>query len=330
MASDPHIFVFIGNDEFAIRKRVAKFDSLFSDPTSAGMNTSRLDARQVSENDLNNAVGAMPFLAPRRLVVLEAPSKKYSGIEGHKKFSAFLETVPPSTVLALVEIEDLKEREVPNHWLVKWVAKHPEIAASESFFLPKQREMPAWIISEARRQGGQIEPAAAARLAEMVGEDPRQAAQEITKLLTYVNFAHPIGLEDVEAVSVTSAGADVFDLVDALGSQDGRKAQKLLRRLLDERDAFELFALVVRQFRLLLVAREVLDEGGSLPDVTAALGQHPFVAEKVFGQARRFSLPSLKSIYHHLLVMDEAAKTGAMNLDLSLETFVVELTRAAR
>ncbi len=326
--SNPHIYVFLGNDEFAIRKRVAKFDSIFNDPTSAGMNTSRLDARTVSENELNNAVGALPFLAAQRLVVLDAPSKKHTGLDGHKKFVAFLENVPPSTLLVLVDVDEIKERDIPNHWLVKWASKNPEIAKSESFLLPKQREMPGWIAAEAKRQGGQIEPAAAARLAEMVGEDPRQAAQEITKLLTYVNFAHAIGIEDVEAVSITSAGADVFELVDALGSQNGRLAQKLLRRLLDERDAFELFGLVLRQFRLLLQAREVMDEGGNLPEVTAALGQHPFVAEKIFGQARRFSMDSLRGIYRRLLVMDESAKTGVMTLDLSLETFVVELTRA--
>ena len=325
--SNPHIYVFLGNDEFAIRKRVAKFDSIFNDPTSAGMNTSRLDARTVSENELNNAVGALPFLAAQRLEVLDAPSKKHTGLEGHKKFVAFLENVPPSTLLILVDIDEIKERDIPNHWLAKWAAKNPEIAKSESFLLPKQREMPGWIAAEAKRHGGQIEPAAAARLAEMIGEDPRQAAQEITKLLTYVNFAHAIGIEDVEAVSITSAGADVFELVDALGSQNGRLAQKLLRRLLDERDAFELFGLVLRQFRLLLQAREVMDEGGNLPEVTAALGQHPFVAEKIFGQARRFSMDSLRGIYRHLLVMDESAKTGVMTLDLSLETFVVELTR---
>jgi DNA polymerase III subunit delta len=325
--SNPHIYIFLGNDDYAIRKRVATFDSIFADPTSADMNTSKLDARAVSENDLNNAIGSMPFLASQRLVVLDAVSKKYTGLVGHKKFIEFLETVPPSTLLALVEVDDIKEREIPNHWLVKWAAKNGDRAKSESFLLPKQREMPGWIIAEAKRQGGQIEPAAAARLAEMVGEDPRQAAQEITKLLTYVNFAHAIGIEDVEAVSITSAGADVFELVDALGTRNGRQAQKLLRQLLDERDAFELFGMVVRQFRLLLVARDVIEEGGGLREVTAALGQHPFVAEKVFSQARRFEMESLRGIYRHLLVMDESAKTGVMSLDLALETFVVELTR---
>jgi len=326
MTDSAHIFFYYGNDEFAIRKQAEKFGAMFSDPTTAGMNSSRLDARSVSENELGNAVGAMPFLAPQRLVILENISKKYTGLDGHKKFVAFLETVPPSTKLVLVDAEEIKERDVPNHWLVKWTLKNAEKAKSQGFMLPRQREMPGWIIAEVKRQGGQIEPAAAARLAEMTGEEPRQAAQEITKLLTYVNFAHAIGIEDVEAVSIVTAGVDIFDLVDALGTQNGKLAQKLFHRLMEDKDAFEIFGMVVRQFRLLTIARDVIDEGGSLQDATQALGMHPFVAEKAYKQARAFSMETLESIYHRLLTMDEAAKTGVMPLDLALDTLIVELT----
>lgn len=322
-----HIHYYFGNDEYAIRQQADKFGKMFSDPTTAEMNTSRLDARQASENDLNNAVGAMPFLAAQRLVVLENVSKRYTGQEGHKKFTAFLETIPPSTKLVIIDPEEVKERDIPNHWMVKWAAKHVETAEAKAFLLPRQREMPGWIVAEAKRQGGSIEPAAAARLAEMTGENTRQAAQEITKLLTYVNYAHPIGLEDVEAVSIVTASSDVFDLVDALGARDGRKSQKLLHRLLEDKDAFELFGMVIRQFRLLTIAREVMEESGTLEEAAAALGTHPFVAEKAWNQARKFNMETLTSIYRRLLVMDEAAKTGIMPLDLALDTFIVELTR---
>src|SRR5436309_4750613 len=111
MADSPHIFFYYGNDEFALRKQGEKFGaSMFSDPTTADMNTSRLDARTVNENELNKAIGAMPFLAPQRLVLLENVSKKYAGQEGHKKFVAFLETVPESTRLVLIDPEEIKDR----------------------------------------------------------------------------------------------------------------------------------------------------------------------------------------------------------------------------
>ena len=145
--------------------------------------------------------------------------------------------------------------------------------------------MPGWIVGEARRQGGAIEPGAASRLAEMTGDDTRQAAQEITKLLTYVNFAHPVGIEDVEAVSIVTASVDIFELVDAISLQNGKQAQRLFHRLLEDKDAFEIFGLVVRQFRLLILARDVLDDGGTLQEAAHAIGGHPFVAENAWRDA---------------------------------------------
>ena len=70
----PNLYFLFGNDEFAISRKLKDFDSDFTDPTSADMNTARLDARSMSENDLNNAVNAMPFLAKRRLVLMANPS----------------------------------------------------------------------------------------------------------------------------------------------------------------------------------------------------------------------------------------------------------------
>ena len=185
--------------------------------------------------------------------------------------------------------------------------------------------MSGWIVNEAKAQGGGIETQAAARLAEMVGEHNRQAAQEITKLLTYVKYERPITLADVEQVSIVTAQASVFALVDALATGNGQQAQGLLRRLLEDEDAFALWGMVIRQFRLLILAREILDQRGTLQDAQRQIHEAPYSVEKAYKQAGRFSMIALEAIYRRLLRMDEAAKTGEMPLDLSLEMFVVEL-----
>ena len=159
----------------------------------------------------------------------------------------------------------------------------------------------------------------------MVGADTRQAAQEISKLLAYVNWARPIKVADVEAVSIVTAEPDIFAMVDALASGNGKSAQKLLHRLLENEDAFSVWGMVVRQFRLLLLAREVIDHAADSVK-WSSIGRSQFVAGKVFSQAKRFSLPALEKIYHKLLEIDEAAKTSQVTLDLAMETLVVELT----
>ncbi len=318
-----NIIFLYGNDEFAITRRLAEFGSTFTNSSSMDMNTARLDARTMSEDELNNAVNSMPFLANQRLVLLANPSARYSKAEARKKFLEFIEKIPNST--RLVIYESVEPRDVEKHWLNKWAGKS-KLSQTQAFMLPRLKDMSSWILNETINQSGQMEKAAADKLVEMVGADTRQAAQEISKLLAYVNWVRPIQVADVEAVSIVTAEPDIFAMVDALALGNGKSAQKLLHRLLENEDAFSVWGMVVRQFRLLLLAREVIESRGGQREVEQALGVHSFVAEKVFSQAKRFSLPALEKIYHKLLEIDEAAKSSQITLDLAMETLVVELT----
>ncbi len=346
MPETPLVLLLHGNDEFAISAHVEKLCAGLGDPATAGMNIARFDGRlSLDFEALNSAVNAAPFLAPRRVTVIAHPgsafqarSKKESDAiesgnmqpesssqlpESRKRFLALLENAPPTTIIALVESDELK----PDHWLLKWVSKAGGRAGVHVYNLPKRWDMPRWIESEAKKQGGRIDPDAAARLSEMVGEEPRIAAQEITKLLTYVNFERPIRLLDVEKVSIANAQASIFELVDALGQKEGKKAQSIFHRLLEDEEAMALWGMVIRQFRLLLQAREMLDERATIPEIQKALGLHEFVVQKVCNQARHFSMPTLESIYHKLLEIDEGAKTSRVPLDLALDTLIVELSQ---
>jgi DNA polymerase-3 subunit delta len=321
----PNVYFLFGNDEFAISRKLKDFESDFSDPTSAEMNSARLDARSMSENDLNNAVNAMPFLAKRRLVLLTNPSAKYNNPSIRKKFFEFLEKAPETARLVLYE--SVEPKEADKHWLNKWAEKNSKLIQTKAFMLPRLKDMTGWIVNETRNQGGQIEPHAAETLKDMVGVDTRQAGMEIAKLLAYVNWARPVTSQDVEAVCIVTSQQSIFDFVDALSNGNGKSAQHLLHRLLETEDPFSLWGMVVRQFRLLIQAREILDGRGNQNDVARALGVHPFVAEKVTQQAGRFSIESLEHIYHKLLSIDEGVKTSQITLDLAMDTLVVELTR---
>jgi DNA polymerase-3 subunit delta len=255
--------------------------------------------------------------------VLAHPASAFPSPEARKKFLALLDKAPPTTSILLVEDEELKG----DYWLMKWVAQAKGRAGVHVYNLPRRGEMPRWIEAETRKQEGKIDPDAASRLAEMVGEDTRIAAQEITKLLTYVNFERSIRLLDVERVSVFSAQASVFELVDALGEGKGQKAQKVLHQMLEEAAPAEFWGMVIRQFRLLLQAREMLDERLTVPEVQQTLGLHEYVAQKICFQAGHFSMPVLEAIYHKLLEIDEGAKTSQVPLDLALDTLIVELSQ---
>jgi DNA polymerase-3 subunit delta len=324
MTDLPAVLLLHGTDELAIAEVIEKLARALGDPSSVAMNLTRFDGRAGLDFEaLNNAVNALPFLSARRLVVLVHPSAAFPTSVGRRKFIGLLDQVPQTTSLALVEYEVLKQ----DHWLVKWAQHARVLAKVQLHAMPKRGDMPRWILEETKKQGGQIERPAAARLAEMIGEDTRLAAQEITKILTYVNYERPVTEMDVERVGIASAQSSVFDLVDALGMGDGHTAQKVLHRLFENEDPLEFWGMVIRQFRLLILAREISESGGREREVQESLGLRDFVAKKVYRQAQRFSLTALEAIYHRLLDIDLGAKTSQVPLDLALDTFVAELAQ---
>ncbi|MEJ2706719.1 MAG: DNA polymerase III subunit delta [Anaerolineales bacterium] len=179
---------------------------------------------------------------------------------------------------------------------------------------------------QAKTYGGQFSSSGASLLASLVGEDTRLADQEIQKLLAYVDFTRPVEPEDVENLTADTVPGDIFVMVDALGNQNGKQALGMLKRLLEEQEPILIFGMIVRQFRLLLLAREIMDAGGSKDEIARKLKLFPFVADKMSAQARSFTIFTLESVFKQLLDIDEAMKTGQIEGELALETLVAAFT----
>ncbi|HEY9078120.1 MAG TPA: DNA polymerase III subunit delta [Anaerolineaceae bacterium] len=333
--SGRQVYLFHGDDLFSMQRAVAQtLQWLREDPSMAEMNLTRLDGRQADEEDLRTALNSLPFfMAERRLVILtNLPMQRYINETNRNRFLDMLNHMPSSTSLVLV-IEDSIERKQwrvikPDHWLMKWVKNNSEKAFIGTFPLPDMRAMHAWIQTEVRSQGGQIDPKAIQTLYAHVGNQTQVAALEIEKLLTYVNWKRPIEAEDVQELVAVGGKVDVFAMVDALAMGEAGKALYLLHRLMEDEDPGNLFGMIVRQFRLLLLACEaapaIHGDPGKLADV---LKCPPFVAEKIQTQARRFTLPQIEALYHRLVEIDEGVKTSQMTYEVGLDTLIASLGR---
>lgn len=335
----PTIHLLRGDDELAIQQYIEEIKHSLGDAAMVEMNTTRLDGTSYREEDLSSAAFAMPFLAEKRLVILTHPLSRLTNKDLQDRFLKLLERIPETTLLLLVLKDTWRYKrsksggwEVdwgilkPNHWLIKWSQTSGGRALLVDLKLPQQKNMAEWIQKKAREMGGQFKPAAAETLAEMVGTDTSQAVQEIEKLLTYVNFQAAVETVDVKKLTASGLQSNVFDLLDAVSDGNPAVAVKNLEGLLEQSDPANLFYLLVRQFRLLLQAREILDEGGSVSNIQAELNQPSFVAEKIQRQARRFNMAELEDIYHKLLTLDEEMKTSQITPLLGIQLLVAEVS----
>ena len=327
----PTCYVFHGADEFTRAETLAEFKRKLGPPDTVDLNTTLLDGRSLTLAELRHACDAIPFLADKRLVVVNGLLKRLTPRKGQETPTAqkeylatlaeYLPRLPQTTRLVFVEDGPLP-------------AKHPilQLAQQETwgyikrFDPPEARALPRWVEQRTRKHGGEIEPQAAGQLAAVVGTDLRLLDQEITKLVTYTGAERAITSADVDALVPYAQAAVVFDMVDALGQRDGRTAAQTLHRLLDAGEhPLGLLGMIVRQFRLLIQVKELKAEGATARDIARVLRLHPFPAGKLANQANHFTAAQLEAIHRHLLETDVAIKSGRVKPEVALDLLVAGL-----
>ena len=337
--TDFRVAILYGDDRFSMEEVIAKISAPILKEAATGtaeMNIIHLDGSKASFGEIESAVRVISFFdAGHRLVVLENFNKhrKIKEKDFQKKCIGLLDTIPPTTQLVIPLDDEFPSKKKgwqvyrKSFFLRKWAEKNGrEITKVKEYKLPNQRAMGRWIENHARALDGKFTPGAASALAELIGNNTALAHQEVLKILTYLDYSRPAEEQEVHELVSYGGQADIFSLVDSMALGRARQAQKLLHRLLEEEVPLKIFAMIVRQFRLLIKAREILDHGGNQQTITSRARLHPFVAQKLEAQARRFNLTQLEEIYHQLLEMDEAAKSGGMPLDVNMDVLIFELS----
>ena len=82
--------------------------------------------------------------------------------------------------------------------------------------------------------------------------------------------------------------------------------------------------MIIRHYRLLLLAREGIDGGWNEREFAGVLGVHPFFVKDYVSQGRLFSASQLKGIHASLLNADRAAKSSPLHPRLILDRFLMQ------
>jgi DNA polymerase-3 subunit delta len=324
----PTFYILHGDDLFTLEQTLAEFRARMNDSANGDLNTSEFDGATATVPEIINAVSSYPFLADKRMVIvkgmLSVISRRGAGEAAKKAVEQLAEALPnlPEWArLIFVERELLSEK----NKLVK-LAQETETGYEKGFTAPK--DATGWILKRAQETyGAEIEPRAAVALAAVVSGDLARADAELVKLMSYVDGERAITEADVDLLTPYLAEARVFDMVDAMAEGRSQAALQDLHRLLQERDEdpFRIYGMIVRQFRLLLLAKEYLTTGGYAKDMASVLGMSPYVAKKMTQQSRGFTLAQLDGIYRALSETDIQMKTGQIAPELALDLLIAGL-----
>lgn len=324
-------YIFQGDDVFSCEEALVELKAKMGDPTLVDLNVNYLDGRTVNMGELAHYCDTIPFMAERRLVVVRGLLERLSQKSLSEQDAAFLSRLvdylpdlPETTRLVFVETS-----EVPRRHPVMTLAQRSEAGFIKTFALPKGRELEQWIRKRVDSAGGSISPGAVNELSTYVGSDLYQLDQEIAKLVAYTGGERAINEKDVQLLTPHVREGNIFEMVDALGCQDGRTAGQIYHQLLDMGEhPLMLLSMIVRQFRLMIQIKELAPQLLTPEAIASELGQNPYPVKKILQQSRHFTMSHLRAVYQRLLETDVAIKTGQFEASLALDLLIAGLSRA--
>lgn len=321
------IIVLYGADTYRSSKKLADVrDRFIRDVDPSRLNIEMIDSIKLSVAKIQSAVRSVPFLSKRRLIIFKDVLN-----DGSKDFLDGLYMVleeyrlhyheDRSNILVFFESGlSLGRSKVAK--LLKDGKFTQEFKPLEGFALNK------WVRNEIRERNGKIDDAGIKALISIVGDDLWILHNEIDKLIAYAG-AEKIVAEMVDLLTVGKFDDTIFALIDNLSLKNTAQSLILLGKHLDG-GAHPLYILtmLVRQFRILICAKEMALMGKTKKEISLSLGIHPFVAQKSLQQSTGYELNELFSIYGRLCELDVKFKRGMIKEygAVLLERFVLSVS----
>ena len=166
-----------------------------------------------------------------------------------------------------------------------------------------------WVIQRAEKKGLPLSADVARLMINIVGNDLTDLDHELEKLSLYLSGA-PITEELIKEHIRGHKHFSVFRMTEALSRKELLPALEILDQQLQTapREHVRLFALIIMQFRRLLIIHSMLSQFKKETEILAKISLPPFLGKQVLAQARNFSNLEMQNIYAELAHLDLRVK----------------------
>lgn len=301
--------VLTGNNDFGVRAELKKLVNEF-EAKYGEFGVERIDAAEAELGRLLETVSSLPFLASRRLIILSNPAKnKLLG----ENIEQFLDSVADTTDLIIVESKFDKRLS-----MYKTLKKKTDFREYNGL---DERTLGAWLVSEAKERGGQINATDANYLLQRSGHNQMSLSHELDKLLAY---EPKISRESIDLLIEPLPQGSVFDLLDAAFAGYHAKALRLYedqRRQQVEPQA--IMGMIAWQLHVLAVVK--YNEKDNAEEIASKAKLNPFVVRKTLGISKSMTKAQVKKLISRALRLDIRLKSEQIDADDAVQHFLLTI-----
>ena len=307
------IYLLFGEEAYLRKQYKDKLKAALSTEGDT-MNCHYYEGKDVSVGEIIDLAETMPFLAERRVIILENTGLLKHGGEA---LAEYLASPSPTAFFIFAETEIDKRSKLYKTIQGKGVAV--EFAVQDEATLRK------WILGMIRRENKNISGNALNLFLTKTGTDMENIYRELEKLFCYCLEKDAITEEDIEQICTQKVSNQIFDMVNAIADRKQKQALSLYYDLLALKEApMRILFLIGRQFNILLMVKEMKKRGYDNKTIASKAGIPPFTVGKYAAQASKFRTRDLRQALNECVSADEAVKTGRMNDRMSVEILIVK------
>lgn len=317
------ITILTGRNNYSLRTELRRLTREFIEavggPDMAEMATEHLDGEEASFERIQEALQSLPFLAARKLVVLEQPG---ANKEFTEKAGVLLAELPETTDLIIVEPK--LDKRLAYYKLLKKQPGFTEFAELDGNGLTR------WLAAEAKARQTTLHPADARLIVDRVGTDQQYLAHELEKLClgaAAINRDKPVITKQlILDLTVLTPQSTIFQLLEAAFAGNPKRALALYAEQRALRvEPQQIIAMLAWQLHVLAIVKAAGSDRS--PDTIAKEATlSPYVVKKTASIARAQSMVNIKRLVDDLTTIDERLKRESLNADDVLQVYLLNVS----
>lgn len=318
------IITIFGEDTFRSRKFLKEQVEEFKkkrDPN--GLNVVFIDGKSEKGDNIFREITASPFLAERKMVVI----KNVLSAKDDKLFEKLIEAIKNKTFPEVNVIVFFQEEEMGKS---KIVGELFGLLKKENFVYEMSplspNELRTWAEKEIKARGGKINFNALNFLLQVCNNDSWFLNSLIDQLVAYKKGAE-IESADIILFAEEKTDDNIFALAEAIAYSEKTKALKMINeQRKNDADEFYLFAMILRQFRILAQAKDVVEKnpGMSSDDVARVIKQKPYTIKKIWNLMDKEKAWFLR-VYDLMLDIELKVKTGVADQEVLMDLLIEKI-----
>ncbi len=311
------IYVLTGTQSYN-RKRYEKALINVFLPDGDEMNLTKFYGAKIDMKEVSELAQTMPFLAERRVIVLEDTGLFSKSCE---ELSDLIPNIPESGVMIFSEDKvDMRLKQT------KAVKSEGCIAVFDNL---SENDLRDFVTRRLGKEHRPITKNALELFIRRCPDDLWQVTNDLEKLISYTFGKEGIRIEDVEEVIPAPAEDKIFNMIDAILDKNTKQTLLYYTDLLALRsDPMGILSLIRQQYLLMLHVKCLAEENVSAASMASLLKMRETRVKMALSAARRSSKIRLTGGIRKCADTDERIKSGLIDPRIGVETLMIELCQS--